>query len=266
VKSTMDRFFDTVLVRPPSNAYDKCVSTNPSKNDIDVTLAKEQHREYVSVLKESGLRVIELSPLEDFPDSVFVQDPAILGSSVSVICRFGEETRRGEEQVLVRELDRFGLKVGGVEFVREPGTLEGGDVLVTDHGIFVGESRRTNPNGVEQFRQYLRALPVAPVKTELLHLLCACTYLCNRTMIIVPELIGAEQFHGFKFVFVPKEEAYAADALYLGGGKTLIPAGFPRTSKKLRETRYKPIEIDISEFYKGDGGVTCLCSPIYKLF
>lgn len=78
-----DRFFDTVFVRPPGDSYNKCVSTNPAKNEIDVALAKRQHRNYVSIMKEVGLEVIELPPLVGFPDSVFMQDPALLGSRTS---------------------------------------------------------------------------------------------------------------------------------------------------------------------------------------
>lgn len=266
VTNSMDRLFNVVLVRPPANNYDKCVSTNPAKNDIDVTLAKEQHRGYVSILKESGVRVIDLPPIEDFPDAVFMQDPALLGSRSSVICRFGETTRRGEEKVLLRELSSLSVGVGEIKFVSAPGTLEGGDILVTDDGVFVGESRRTNANGIEQLARFLHDLKVVQVKTDLLHLLCACTYLSNKTMIVVPELVSPGSFPGFEFVLIPTEESYAADALYLGEGRTLIPSGFPKTARKLKEAGYKPIEVDISEFYKGDGGVTCLCSPVYRLF
>jgi len=264
--SRMDRFFDVVLVRHLGDSYVSCVSTNPAKTDIDVRLAKDQHKEYVSALKESGLRVIRLRPLEDFPDSVFMQDPALLGSRRAVIGRFGERSRRGEEKALRNDLSEHRVEVGKIRLVSYPGTLEGGDILVTDHGIFVGESRRTNRNGIRQLSTYLDNLEVKPVKTDLLHLLCGCSYLNRRTMIIAPDLVSPELFSGFRFVTIPREEAYAADALYLGEGRVLIPSGFPKTIMKLREAGYKPIEVEMSEFYKGDGGVTCLCSPVYKLF
>jgi len=264
--SRMDRFFDVVLVRPPANSYVNCVSTNPDKTDIDVRLAKDQHKEYISTLKESGLRVIELRPLEDFPDSVFMQDPALLGSHRAVIGRFGERSRRGEEKALQDDLSYSRVEVGKIGSVSYPGTLEGGDILVTDHGIFVGESRRTNRNGVRQLSTYLDNLEVKAVKTDLLHLLCGCSYLNHKTMIIAPELVSPGLFPGFRFVTIPREEAYAADALYLGEGRVLVPSGFPKTKMKLRKAGYKPIEVEMSEFYKGDGGVTCLCSPVYKLF
>ncbi|MGA8905972.1 MAG: arginine deiminase-related protein, partial [Candidatus Bathyarchaeia archaeon] len=99
-----DRLFQLAFVRPPSNSYVDCVSTNPNKTDIDMTLAKEQHRTYASILKEAGIEVIELQPLETCPDSVFMQDPALLGASRSIIGRFGEESRRGEAKALIDDL------------------------------------------------------------------------------------------------------------------------------------------------------------------
>jgi dimethylargininase len=262
----MDRFFETVLVRPPANAYVKCVSTNPARTSIDVGLAKEQHRQYVSILRESGLHVIELSALEGFPDSVFMQDPALLGSRRSLIGRFGEGNRRGEEKALREDLSDRRLDVGAVCFIERPGTLEGGDVLITEHGLFVGESQRTNGTGIKQLSVCLDHLKVKTVKTGLLHLLCGCSYLSQRTMIIAPDLVSPKSFPGFRFITIPFEEAYAADALYIGEGRVIIPSGFSKTVMKLRDAGYKPVEVDVSEFRKGDGGVTCLCSPVYKLF
>jgi dimethylargininase len=231
-----------------------------------VRLAKDQHKQYVSTLRESGIQVVELNPLEDFPDSVFMQDPTILGSRRTIIGRFGENSRRGEEKALFRDLRDRRVDVGTVHFVRYPGTLEGGDVLITEHCIFAGESRRTNRAGISQLSACLNDIDVAAVKTNLLHLLCGASYLNHNTMIIAPDLVNPESFPGFRFVTIPREEAYAADALYLGEGRVLIPSGFPKTIMRLREAGYKPVEADVSEFHKGDGGVTCLCSPLYKLF
>jgi len=262
----MDRLFDLVFVRPPSDSYANCVSTNPARTRIDVSLAKKQHREYVSILKRAGVEVIELAPLNSYPDSVFMQDPAILGSRHSVVGRFGEQRRRGEEEALVQSLNDHKDKVGSVSHVEPPGTLEGGDIVVTDRGIFVGKSTRTNAEGIKQLAKHLSGLEVKPVETSLLHLLCGCSYLTDGTMIIAPELVSTEAFPGFTFVAIPKEEAYACDALYVGYGKVVIPSGFPLAATSLRNAGYTPLEVDISEFYKGDGGVTCLASPVYKLF
>jgi dimethylargininase len=261
-----DRLFDTVLVRPPADSYIKCISANPAKTTIDMRLARDQHRQYVSTLRESGIHTVELDPLEGFPDSVFMQDPAILGSRRTVIGRFGERSRRGEEKALSHDLRDRRVDAGTTHFVRYPGTLEGGDVLITDNGIFVGESRRTNQSGIRQLSACLNDTQVSAVRTKLLHLLCGASYLNHRTMIIALDLVDPKSFPGFRFITIPVEEGYAADALYVGDGRVVIPSGFPKTFMKLREAGYKPVEVEVSEFYKGDGGVTCLCSPVYRLF
>jgi len=261
----MDRLYDIILVRPPSDSYKDCVSTNPARDSIDIVLAKRQHKDYVSILKESNLEVIELPPLEGLADSVFAYDPALLGVGKCVIGRFGEKTRRGENKALVTDLANHKNKLGEMKFVQEPGTLEGGDILVTGSGIFVGESTRTNMLGIRQLREYVGNLGVQSIKTSMFHLLCACSYLDGNNILLAPDLLHASSFVGFDFVSVPENEAYASEALYLGEKNVLIPSGYPQTAKHLRDAGYKPVETDLSEFYKGDGGVSCLSAPVYKI-
>lgn len=260
----MDRLYDSIFVRPPGNSYLRCVSSNPERHKIDVTLAKQQHAEYVSILKESGMSVFELPVLEEFPDSVFAYDPGLLGKETCVIGRFGEKSRRGEAGALAKDLSGYRNEVGKVTYVLEPGTLEGGDILVTERGIFIGESTRTNLDGIRQFAEAMKHTTVRSIKTEMFHMLCGCSYLSEGKMLLVPELLNPTLFPGFEFVRVPKEEAYAAEALYLGDRRVLIPAGFPRTAAKLRQADYEPVEVELSEFYKGDGGVSCLSQPVWK--
>jgi len=260
----LDRLYDSVFVRPPGNSYARCVSSNPERDTIDVTLAKEQHVEYVSIIEESGVNVFRLPAIEEFPDSVFAYDPGLLGKEKCVIGRFGEKSRRGEEKALVKNLSGYKDEVGKLSYVLAPGTLEGGDILVTGRAIFIGESTRTNSNGIKQFADVMKKTPVRSIKTEMFHMLCGCSYLGDVKILIVPELLNPALFPGFEFIFVPKEESYAAEALYLGEQSVLIPAGYPRTAAKLREAGYRPAEADLSEFYKGDGGVSCLSQPVWK--
>ena len=263
--AVMDRLYDVILVRPPSDSYKRCVSTNPARETIDIALAKRQHKDYVSILKESNLEVIELPPLEDLADSVFAYDPALLGVEKCVIGRFGERTRRRENKALVTDLANHKNEVGEMKFVREPGTLEGGEILVTENRIFVGESTRTNMQGIKQLTEYVGNMGVQPIKTSMFHLLCACSYLDGNRILLAPDLLHASSFAGFEFVLVPEKEAYASEVLYLGEKRVLIPSGYPQTAKHLRGAGYKPVETDLSEFYKGDGGVSCLSAPVYKV-
>ena len=261
----MDRLYDSLFVRPPGNSYVRCVSSNPESKSIDSTLAKEQHRQYVSVIKEAGVEVFELPVLEAFPDSVFAYDSGLLGRRVCVIGRFGERSRRGEERALVNDLSGYRKEVGELRRIVEPGTLEGGDILVTERGLFVGESSRTNSHGIRQFAKRVEPKPVWPIKASTFHMLCGCSYLSDGKMLIVPDLLNPTRFPGLEFIRIPKEESYASEALYLGEGKVLIPFGFPRTAAKLRAASYKPVEVELSEFYKGDGGVSCLSQPVWNV-
>ena len=259
VGERLDRLYDCIFVRAPGNSYVKCVSSNPERDNIDITLAKEQHRQYVSAIKESGVKVFDLPALEAFPDSVFAYDPGLLGKRFCIIGRFGERSRRGEEIALANDLGGYRNAVGELKRVVEPGTLEGGDILVTERGLFVGESTRTNSDGIRQLTNHMESTTVRSIKTDMFHLLCGCSYLSNECMLIVPDLLDPTNFLGFEFISIPKEESYASEALYLGEGGVLIPAGFPRTAAKLREANYKPVEVELSEFYKGTAG-----SPAYR--
>jgi len=260
----MDRLYDTIFVRSPSDNYANCESSNPERDSIDVTLAKRQHKNYVSILKEvKNLRVIELPPLYDLPDSVFATDPAILGVKTCTVCRFGLASRRRENQALFDDLLNYGDVVGKIRRVEEPGTLEGGDILVTRNQIFVGESTRSNLQGMQQLAKYNR-LRVQPIRSKTFHLLCGCSYLDGRKILLAPSLLSPKLFPGFEFVLVPADETYAAEALHLGENKVMMPTGYPKTVNHLRRAGYRPIEIDISEFWKGDGGISCLSAPVYK--
>ena len=209
--------------------------------------------------------VFELPVLEGFPDSVFAYDPGFLGTEKCVIGRFGEESRRGEERALANDLANYKQRVGSLNFVREPGTLEGGDILVTDRGIFIGESTRSNSTGIKQFAEIMKSISVQSRRTKTFHMLCGCSYLSDGKMLIVPELLNPTLFPDFKHILIPSEESYASEALYLGERKVLIPAGFPRTAEKLKAAGFKPVDVDISEFYKGDGGISCLSQPVWKI-
>ncbi len=257
----MDRMFDEVFVRPPGRNYFRCKTTNPAGEDIDLTLARKQHAEYVSILRESGIAVNTLSPSDELPDAVFMEDVGLLVSDIAIIGRFGEPSRRGEEEVLLRDLGR---KFQTRRIVPN-GTLEGGDILVTEHAVFVGLSSRTNEEGIRQLKSHLSNLELKPVPTRLMHLLSGVTYLTERMLVICPSHVQESSFPGFEFIKIPQEELYAANTLYLGDNKVLIPQGYPKTRAKLTEGGFEPIELNISEFWKGDGALTCLSLPVHRI-
>jgi dimethylargininase len=255
------RTFDKVFVRRPGKNYPRCLSDNPEKGTIDLHLALEQHRTYVSILKENGVSVEELNVADEFPDSCFMQDPALLTKEVLVVGKFGVASRRGEEAILEKEIGQL----LPTRHIKGGGTLEGGDILMTHDSIFVGVSGRTNRAGIEQLAALMPKATVTPVKTPLNHLMSACSYLTDRSMAIAPDFFNnINQFSGYKLVEIHREEMYASNMLYLGERRVAIPSGFPKALKSLEESDFKPVPVDVSEFRKGDGAVTCLSLPWYK--
>jgi dimethylargininase len=257
--------FERVFVRPPPNDYPNCNSTNPDKEGIDLALARKQHREYISILKESGIEVVQLPVLDGYPDSVFTQDPAIIGRDKTIVGRFGLKSRAGEETKMVDDLKAGDWGIGTAQFIKEPGRLEGGDIMITDTRIFAGDSSRTNKEGIRQLASQLQDRPIIPVKTKSFHLLCGCSYIGENTIAVAPGIVDVKPFAGFNIIQVPDEDEYAANILRLGKRKVLIPSGYPKTYAKLRGAGFRVVEIDNSEFYKGDGGLTCLSSPVYSV-
>ncbi|MFW6040554.1 MAG: dimethylarginine dimethylaminohydrolase family protein [Thermoplasmatota archaeon] len=267
----MDRLFDKVLVRVPGNSYRDCVSKNPIHETIDTKKAIEQHEIYVKTLESFGIEVIELSPEESYPDSVFVQDTALIGTETNtvVICRFGEASRRGEEKSVADYLKKEGFEIKEIE---PPGTIEGGDILVTDKDIiFVGLSERTNEGGIDQLAYHFPEQKVVKVPvSEVFHLLSGVNFIGDGTLAVCPDLIDTTYFDDFNLIKISKDEQNSRyenksiNLLYLGDKNILMPDVYPNTEKILQEKGYTPVTIKVSEFWKGDAGVTCPMLPFYK--
>ncbi len=267
----MDRLFDRVIVRPPSKSYKNCVSKNPEHHTIDIEKTLNQHENYVQTLEDEGIEVTKLSPSEEYPDSIYVQDTALIESKTNkaVICRFGEAKRRGEEESIARRLENEGFKVKNIE---EPGTIEGGDILVTDQNkVFVGISERTNEKGIEQLSDYFSNTEVIKVPvSKVFHLLSGVNFIGNNTLAVCPELVDISYFEGFDLIEINKHQqdteypGKPINMLYLGNDKILLPDVYPNTEKILKENGYDTITINLSEFWKGDAGTTCPMLPFYN--
>ncbi|WP_237558724.1 dimethylarginine dimethylaminohydrolase family protein [Candidatus Methanodesulfokora washburnensis] len=214
----------------------------------------------MNALQEEGIEVKKLPSLDGFPDSVFIQDTALIRapSRKAPISRFEEPSRRGEEASVREFLEKLGFSTINVE-----ATLEGGDMMVTDTAVFVGLTTRTK--GVEALKSFFKQEVIAVPTEKVFHLLPAVNYIGNKTVVIVPELVDPQYFRGFKQIRVPLDEAYAANVLYLGENRILMPEGYPRTAEKLRKEGYRTVKVDVSEFRKCDGGVTCLSLPFFLI-
>ena len=252
------------LVRPPGASFAQAISS--SQAVIDVALAQAQHAEYRQALAEAGVAVEVLPPEERYPDSCFMQDPAMVIAGRAIINRPGAASRRGEEEALVELLAaRF-----PTTRIVPPGTLEGGDVLILPDRVVVGRSDRTNRAGIAQLVVALSdltglpnlsgfaGLPVleAPV-AGYLHLLSAVTHLGDGMLLAVEDFVLPPALAGFPALRVPTDEGYACNALGIGA-KVILPAGYPKTAATLKAHGYDVLLVPTTEFARADGGVTCL--------
>ncbi|MBD0292271.1 MAG: N(G),N(G)-dimethylarginine dimethylaminohydrolase [Jiangellaceae bacterium] len=242
------------LVRAPSDRLAEGVVTHIARAAVDVELAKRQHREYVDALRSAGWTVREVAPAPDCPDSVFVEDTVIVCDDVAVLTRPGLAARRAEvdgTEAAVRDLP---LRVAHIV---APAMLDGGDVLQVGSSVYVGVGGRTNAAGVEQLRAHLAGLGrrvVAVRLTGVLHLKSAVTALPDGTLLARPDRID----HGALPDLRAVDEEAGCHVVPLGGGQVLLAASAPRTAQWLRTNGWFPVVVDISEFEKLEGCVTCL--------
>ena len=246
--------FTHALVRPPGDSFAAAISSTHAA--IDVALARTQHAEYCQALAAAGLIVETLPPDEHFPDSCFMQDPAVIIADRAIIGRPGAPSRQGEEDAAAAALTgRFPLTR-----LIPPATLEGGDVLILPDRVVVGRSGRTNAAGIAQLAVALAGtgLPVyaAPVEPYL-HLLTAVTHIGQGILLAIegwplpPPLVDLDVLR------VPLAEAYAANSLGISE-HVIMPAGHSRSAAMLADRGFTVLSVPMSEFAKADGGVTCL--------
>jgi dimethylargininase len=223
----------------------------------DYPLALVQHRAYVQALEACGLDVIVLQADEALPDSVFVEDTAVLLGDCAVITRPGAPSRRNETSAIEAELVKH---IPTIEHIGGRGRLDGGDVMLIDRTLYIGLSARTNQEGADQLARIAEAYAYTPVRVPLramLHLKTGVNYLADRRLLLTGEFVDREVFEGFQRIVVSSSEAYAANSLFLNGC-VLMPAGFPETHARIDALGYPVLSVDVSEFRKLDGGLSCL--------
>ncbi|WP_030208678.1 dimethylargininase [Streptomyces sp. NRRL S-87] len=243
------------LVRRPGPRLTEGLVTHIERTPVDPALALEQWEAYVDALRTHGWRTTEVAPADDCPDAVFVEDAVVMFRNVALIARPGAETRRPETEAVEAAVAALGCSVNRV---REPGTLDGGDVLKIGDTIYVGRGGRTNGEGVRQLRatfEPLGARVVAVPVSRVLHLKSAVTALPDGTVIGYPPLVDAPSAFG---AFLPVPEEAGAHVVLLGGGRLLMAASAPKTAELFADLGYDPVPVDISEFEKLEGCVTCL--------
>jgi dimethylargininase len=252
----------TAITREVSSSINNCELSFHVRKPIDVAKAIAQHKAYQDCLTELGVRVVSLPAEPELPDAVFVEDPAVVVDEVAVISIMGAPSRQPEARSLADALSRY----RPIEFLREPATLDGGDVLRIGRLVFAGLSQRTNSEGIAQLRDVLRAFDyeVQPVEVRrCLHLKSACSYIGNDTLLINRSWIDAEHLRGFELLDVPEEEPAAGNTLLIKD-IMMIPASFPKTRALLEQRGFESRAalrrvrtIDLSELQKAEAGVTC---------
>jgi dimethylargininase len=241
------------ITREVSPAIVNCELEFLDREPIDLALAIEQHRQYQACLADLGVCVEVLPAEPDLPDSVFVEDPAIVLDEIAVITRPGVVSRRSEGETLARVLAKY----RELRHIVEPGTLEGGDVMRIGKTLYVGYSRRTNVAGIQQLATMLHPLGYFVVPVEVrgcLHLKTACTCVGEDTILANRDWMDADAFCSLKFLDVA--EPRGANALRIGA-TVLMPAAFPRTHALLEASGFRVRAIDNSELLKAEAGVTC---------
>lgn len=243
------------ITRGVSPAIARCELTFRSREPIDHGRAVAQHRAYQGLLRDLGLDVREIEADADLPDCCFVEDAAIVLDEVAVVTSPGAPSRRPETEAVAAALAPYRRLVR----MTPPAHLDGGDVLVVGRQIFAGLSQRTGPAGVAALSEAVRPFGYAVTAVAVrgcLHLKSAITAASDRTLVVNPEWVDLSAFRGFDLLEVAEGEADAANVLR-AGDCVVAAAGFPRTADRLRGRGFDVRTVDISEFQKAEGGVTC---------
>ena len=244
------------IVRPPGRTYPEALTRREPRPPIDLELAQRQHRGYVATLRHAGLDVTVLPADDEHPDAVFVQDRVCVLDGRAIVGPSAVASRLGEAAALVEVL-------GGSCPVIElptPSCLDWGDVLITEHALFVGLSERSNEAAVEALRDVAgssRTVDGVSLPAGLLHLLSGCAYLGDGKLLAVRALEPFARARGFDVIPVAETEPSAANVLAYGEW-AVVPAGYPETAARIKSAGFRVQRISVSEFEKRDGGVTCL--------
>ena len=251
--------FKHTIVRTPCSKITEGITSAPELGQPIYEKALEQHKAYIEALKSTGVDVKVLPALEDYPDSCFVEDVAVLSEKCAIITNPGAGSRNGETEFIIPAIKEF-YSEDQIGYIKDPGTLEGGDVMKVGNTFYVGVSARTNEEGIKQFAEFfgsygyeVKAVPL----TEVLHLKTGVNYIENNKMLVSGEFIDKPDFAGYEKIVVPEDEAYGANCIWMND-TVIVPLGYPAVQKAVEDAGYKVIIVDTSEFRKIDGGLSCL--------
>lgn len=241
------------LVREPGKSFSKCISSHPSHKIVSTHRAISQHQKYVQTLKDLGLDVIELPPLDSLPDSCFVEDTAVIHNERALISHMGVKSRRGEEKTVQAILGEY-LEV---KKALPPATVEGGDIIHFSDYLISGITQRTNQEGVHSLSQFLKTEVKAILDPNIIHLKSYVTNLDRNNIIMSERYSNHPIFSGMNKIILKEPESYASNTLTYNG-TVLVPNNYPSVTNLLKELDYDIISLEMSEFERCEGALTCL--------
>lgn len=248
--------FTKAIVRTPGQSMIRGLTT-AGLGLPDYELALKQHAAYTEALRSCGLEVKVLEALEAFPDSCFVEDVALLTPACAIITRPAASSRRDETKEMKQVLRAYYTRI---EEIQAPATLDAGDIIMVGTHYYVGLSARTNEMGAQQLidllQQYGYSGSMVAVEDGL-HLKSGLAYLEKNNLVAAASFIQHEAFRSFNLLAVEADETYAANCIWVND-RVIIPAGFPTARKMIEQAAYHTIPLDMSEFQKLDGGLSCL--------
>lgn len=248
-------FKHVIVKRPGRSLIDGITSVDFGKPNYEKAL--QQHDFYIETLKKCGVEVTVLEADEDFPDSTFVEDPAIVTKKCAIITNPGAQTRNKEKIAMAEVLKSF---YDNIEYIQAPGTVEGGDVMMVGDHFYIGLSARTNKEGARQLIEILNKYgytgSIVPLE-KVLHLKTGLAYLENNNLVVAGEFVDKEDFKDYNKIIIDEDESYAANCIWVND-YVLVPAGYEKAKKVIEKAGYTVIEVDTSEFRKLDGGLSCL--------
>lgn len=257
--------YERAITRPPCAKFADGL-THGKLGKPDVELAVQQHKAYVKALRLCGVDVTVLHPDNDYPDSCFTEDEAIVTDRMAVIPSFCRPSRQGEE---VRTRPIIEAFYGGrIEEIKAPGTLEGGDICRAGNHFFVGISSRTNEAGAHQFADIVKKYGFTAAfcdirEIEILHLSTGMSYIGNNTIVCCPAFRHFPAYDPYRVIVTDEKESYAANCVRVNN-KVIMPEGFPKLEKQLFKAGFDVITTPMSEIEKQDGGLSCLSIRIPK--
>ncbi len=247
--------FKNVIVRRPARSIvDGQTTVNLGKPNYDAAL--KQHDEYVEVMRTCGVKVKVLESDDRYPDSCFVEDPAVVTDKFAIITNPGVDSRNGEKDIIIEGLKDY---FKSYEYITE-GTLEGGDVMQIDNHFYVGLSKRTDEVGAKQFIRIVEKFGYTGeivVLKEMFHLKSGVNFIGDNTLLVAGEFITDPRFDDFKKIIISEDEMYSANCIRVNDD-LIIPANFPKTKGQLVDAGFNVKEVNMTEYQKIDGGLSCL--------